>query len=216
MKTIYAAIVVCLIAINLNGQKSFNEAMQIGLSDFNKAKTTEDLIAASNQFERIGTVETEQWLPDYYAALIYVIITFKTEDPTKKETLLVKAQLLIDKAMNISQEESEIHTLQGMLYQAYIGIDPMQNGQVYGGRAAASFNEALKYNPQNPRPIYLQAISIMYTPEQYGGGIQAACPMFQQAAQMFESFETTDDFAPKWGGDECAKYLSGCNDVAKK
>lgn len=216
MKTIYSLFIACLFVINLNAQNSYAEAMQKGLSDFGKAQSAEELIAAANQFERVGSVETNEWLPNYYAGLIQVIVTFQTEDLAKKEAYLEKAQLMIDKAMQMSAEESELHTLQGMWYQAYIGLDPMQNGMVYSGKANASFQNALAYNPSNPRPIYLQAVSVMHTPEQYGGGKKIACPMFQQAQQMFDGFETEMEFAPDWGGDDCTKYLSACSEVAEK
>ena len=216
MKTIYSLIIMCLMGINLNGQDTYAEAMQKGLGDFENIETLDDFVAIANHFERISEVESNAWLPFYYASYIYCILAFKTSEVAIKEVYIEKAQSGLDKAMEISPKESELHTLQGMLYQAYIGIDPMQNGQVYSGKAAASFGNALEYNPKNPRPIYLQAISIMHTPEQYGGGKKAACPLFQQAQQLFESFEPVGEFAPDWGKDDCTNYLSGCNEVAEK
>ena len=78
--------------------------------------------------------------------------------------------------MKIAPEESEIHTMQGMIYQALMSIDPATNGQLYGPKSNGALQTAIKLNPENPRPYYLQAVSIMYTPEEYGGGKEAALP----------------------------------------
>lgn len=215
MKTIYSIILICAVSFNLNAQGNYEEAIQKGLNDFYQSTSIEEMIAAANLFERISAAESAQWLPNYYSAYIYTILCFKTQEIAEKEIYLEKAQAAIDKAMDINDKESEIHTLQGMLYQAYIGLDPAKNGMIYSGKANTSFHFAEKYNPANPRPVYLQAISIMHTPEQYGGGKSAACPLFEKAIGLFESFEPADAIAPNWGKEDCMQYSSQCSDVAE-
>lgn len=214
MKTFYSILVVSLLTISIQAQ-NFEEAIQKGLTDFQTSKGPEDMMAAANYFERIANAEPTEWLPAYYSAQIYTIICFMTQDVAEKEIYLEKAQAAVDKAMKIDSKNSEIHALQGMVYQAYIGLDPATNGMIYSGKANTSFEFAKKYDVTNPRPIYLQAISVMHTPAQYGGGKDAACPMLQHAAALFEAFKPTSAIAPNWGKEDCEKYLGQCGDVAE-
>lgn len=213
MKTIYSIILICVFSITLQAQ-NYEEAIQKGLKDFYQSENSEDMLAAANFFERVVNAEPEQWLPAYYTAYIYTILCFGTEDVAQKESYLEKAQVAVDMAMKVDEKNSEIYTLQGMLYQAYIGLDPAVNGMAYSGKANTAFGFATSFDNTNPRPIYLQAISIMYTPEQYGGGKDVACPMFTKAAAMFEAFQPADDLMPNWGKEDCQNYLAQCSGVA--
>ncbi|HBH49777.1 MAG TPA: hypothetical protein DDX98_14120 [Bacteroidales bacterium] len=216
MRTFYFLLIALFFSINIGAQQNFEEAMQKGLSDMENIQSLEDFVEIANFFERVSVAEPNEWLPAYYSAYVNVILAFKTQDMEEKKAYLGKAEVLIDKAMETNEKESEIHTLKGMYYQAYIGLDPMNYGQLYSGKAAACFNDALEYNPDNPRPIYLQAISVMHTPEQYGGGKQRACPMFNQASEMFTHFKPEKPFYPQWGADQCEQYLQSCTETAQK
>lgn len=213
MKTFYSILTACFLVVTLNAQ-SFEDAIQKGLNDFSTSNSPAEMIAVANYFERVSMAESGEWLPAYYSAQVYTILCFMTPDVAEKEIYLEKAQQAVDRAMKIEAKNSEIHTMQGMLYQAYIGLDPATNGMIYSGKANTSFEFAKKYDETNPRPIYLQAISIMHTPQQYGGGSGVACPMFTQAAALFDSFQPKSDIAPNWGKEDCQNYLNQCSDVA--
>lgn len=212
MKTLTMIFISALLSTSLFAQNKYTEAMQAALAKFGSAKGTNELQEAASQFERIAEVETEEWLPGYYASMIYCIIAFQTKDPMKIETLLAQAQSLLNNALNVSPEESELHTMQGMIYQAYIGIDPAQNGQLYSAKANGAFQVAIKLNAENPRPYYLQAVSIMHTPEEYGGGKKAALPLFEQAMTLFEKQSSDQPFYPDWGKEDCRNYIKSCEE----
>jgi len=212
MKTLIMIIISTILCMSINAQRNYEEAMGEALEKFGSAHSVNELTAAASQFERIAEVETEEWLPAYYSSLIYCIITFRTKDPQKKEAFLKQSQSLIDNAMKVAPKESEIHTLQGMHYQAYIGIDPARNGQIYGPKASGAFQTAIKLNAENPRPYYLQAISLMHTPEEYGGGKEIALPLFEQAMKLFNSSTTESSFYPNWGKEDCEQNLQLCKD----
>jgi hypothetical protein len=210
MKKLSMIIIGTLLSMSLFAQSSYEEAMQTALGKFGSAASINELQAAASQFERIAELETEEWLPAYYASLIYCIITFRTDDPQKKEAFLKQSQSLIDNAMKVAPNESEIYTLQGMHYQAYIGIDPARNGQIYGPKASGAFQTAIKLNADNPRPYYLQAVSLMHTPREYGGGNEVALPLFEQAMKLFNSSTTENSFYPNWGKEDCEQNLLMC------
>lgn len=212
MKTISMLFIGILLSTTLFAQGEYEQAMGQALGKFGGAATAQEMLEAASQFERIAEVETEEWLPDYYASMIYCIISFQTQEPQKKEDLLNQAQAMLDKALATAPEESELHTLQGMVYQAYIMIDPAQNGQIYGAKANGAFQTAIKLNADNPRPYYLQAVSIMHTPEEYGGGKKAALPLFEKAMVLFDKQASDQPFYPDWGKGDCENYIRSCKE----
>jgi hypothetical protein len=203
---------VLVTSFSLYGQNDYEMAIKTTLVAFDSSKTPDDMKAAAARFEQIAVAKPQEWLPCYYASYIYCIMAFITNDVTQKQVYIDQSQKQLDDAMKLAPEESEVYTLQGMLYQAYIGLDPMNNGQVYSGKAAGSFAIATKLNPSNPRPYYLQAISIMYTPEQYGGGKKVAYGLFSKANELFAAFVPSSAIAPNWGKEDCARYLVSCSE----
>lgn len=211
MKKLIFLLTFAIIHMAGHGQTTFDTAMQQQLSQFGQAKSIDEMILAAAGFERISNAEPQQWLPRYYHALIFCIAAFQTQDPVRKENLIDGAQQSVLSALHIAPNESELHTLQGMVYQASITLDPQKNGQEYSSKADGAFQLAMKLNPSNPRPYYLQAISIMNTPEQYGGGIKNALPLLEKASTLFDSFAPSNSFYPDWGKSECKKLVDSSN-----
>lgn len=71
-------------------------------------------------------------------------------------------------------------------YGMKAALNPSQM-QVFGVRSNQLLASALGADSDNPRALLLQAINAFYTPEQYGGGSEAASIWMQQAMQAFES-----------------------------
>lgn len=210
MKTLSFIFVALFLGLYLSAQSSYEKAMGDALEKFGQAVTNEELNAAAAQFERISEVETKEWIPCYYASFVYCTSSFRITEPDKKKLVLDQAQVQLEKAMNIAPDESELYTLQGLIYQGYMAYDPMQYGQLYGPKANGAFQTAIKLNAGNPRPYYLQGVSIMHTPKEYGGGKQAALPLLEQAMQVFNKEEPKGGFYPDWGKEDCEKNLELC------
>lgn len=207
MKKMSLLIISCIISAVLFAQSNYNKAIKDALNAFYTSQTLEEMNGTAHIFERIAEAETDKWLPRYYAAYVYTIHSYKVQEPEKKQQLIDAAQKQLDAAIEIAPKESEIHVLQGMIYQATIMIDPAAYGQSHSAKASNSFNTALNYNPDNPRPVYLQAMSVLNTPEQYGGGKDAAQPIFERAMKMFEAFTPKNDIMPNWGKEHCMEQM---------
>ncbi|HJX70655.1 MAG TPA: hypothetical protein VJ346_01850 [Bacteroidales bacterium] len=212
MKTIASIVLLMLISFSAFSQSDYETAMREGLDSLNHIRHPEGFQHVANHFERIANVEANQWLPGYYAAYCYIILSFKEQDPTSKEKLLTESENLINKILQIKPDESEIYVLQGMLYQSYISVDPQNNAPVYSARANQSFEKSIALNAGNPRPYYLKGMNLMYTPEAYGGGIKAACPLFKKANELFGKSEKENDLMPDWGTEHNAELLGKCEE----
>ena len=212
MKTIKLSLVLVLISFAGFSQTGYEKAMKDGLDSLKNIKSLNDFQTVANYFERIANAEPKEWLPGYYAAYCYIILSFKEQDAAKKTNLVTKSENLVNQLLKINPDESEIYALQGMLYQAYIQIDPQNNAPVYAAKASSSFDKSIELNSDNPRPYSLKGMNLMYTPEAYGGGMKAACPLLQKAAELFNKFETKGEFMPDWGKDYNAQLCGKCGE----
>lgn len=210
MKTFTFLLLFTLVSFGTFSQTGYEQAMRNGLDSMNNIMKMEDFQRVANYFERIAAAEQGQWLPHYYAAYCEIVLSFKEQEPGKKEKLLLKSEERINQALKINSKESEIFALQGMLYQAFIVLDWQNNAPEYSAKANQSFNKSIELNPSNPRPYYLKGMNLMYTPESFGGGSKSACPLITKANELFEQFTKANDLMPDWGKDYTAQLLKKC------
>lgn len=194
--------------------EAYHQAMTESIAQLYQSATITDYIEVANQFERISQIEKAEWLPLYYASYAYIMISFKETDNAKKDTYLDEAQKLLDKALVIAPNESELHLLQGFLYPSRINIDPMARGLLYMGKMNVSLNKALELNPDNPRVYYLRATMTYHTPEAFGGGAANALPFYKTANEKFNIFKPLTDLSPNWGKEiNDAEYKKASEEV---
>lgn len=182
------------------------------IEKMDKNKEQADWLKSANNFERVAKAEKTKWLPYYYASYCHTIRSFYEKDKKKMDEILETAMTYADKADKLDENNSETLTLKAMIIQMQITVNPMQRGQSYGMKASGFLDKAIKSNPENPRPYFMRAQSLLYTPEMYGGGKAKACPIFKKAADKFESFEPESDIHPNWGKEENKKQMESCSE----
>lgn len=173
-------------------------------------KNPANLLDLANKFERIATAEKTQWLPYYYAALCQVNYSYMEQDKTKVDGIADKATELIDKADALQPNNSEISCIKSMIASAHMMVNPMQRFQEYGPEAASYIEAAMKQDPTNPRPEYLQGQGLKYTPEQFGGGCATAKPVLQSSFAKYGTFKPASEIHPTWGKQRVELLLSEC------
>jgi len=164
-----------------------------------QAKTQEDYLKCASRFERVAVAEKTLWLPYYYASYSLVVMSFDESDGAKKDLILDRAQGLLDKALELNPEESELHVLQAFLYPARILVDPMNRGMQYMELIYAELDKAKTLNPDNPRIYFLEGINKANLPPSMGGGPEAARPILTLALAKYEAFEPKNSLWPQWG-----------------
>lgn len=195
-----SALAFYLLFVNLAlAGETYEKAMTTAIGKLFQAQTTASNQDAANQFERIATIEKADWLPLYYASYAYIQMTFQEQDAVKKDAYLDQAQKLLDAAMKLAPEESELYMLQGFLYPARINIDPMARGAQYFGEMNRALDKSLELNPDNPRVYFLRAMMTLNMPEAFGGGAAKALPIFNVAQEKFEIFQPKTALSPNWG-----------------
>lgn len=216
MKHVLLAFSFFIAAFTLTAQNAqYVEMMKKSIDQIKYIATAEEIQDAANQLERIANVEKEEWLPNYYITYAYIILASKDMETggTNIPSLVEKAEAALNKAKAIAGEEnSEIMTMQGYLYVANIWSNPMANGAKYSPLAYAAFGKASALDPTNPRPHTLKAQNLFFTPEAFGGGKDAARPLFDKAKELFAAFKPASEIAPQWGNAGNEYFLNMYNE----
>jgi hypothetical protein len=208
MKTTLAVITCLFLFVNIFADDTkYVEAMKKNLVQIDSCRTANDFIETANSFLRIAEAEKDKWLPYYYVSFCKVLASFTDQDNTKKDAYLDQALVSLNKADSLKPKESEIYTLRGMLVQARLAVDPMSRYMQYGAEMNQCFDTAKQLNPKNPRPEYLEATTLLYTPVEFGGGQAVAKPMFESSLKKFNEFIPENELMPIWGKQEVESTL---------
>jgi tetratricopeptide (TPR) repeat protein len=201
----------CFAQLFAQDKSEFKSVMGATLSEMNTIKDNGAYLDLSNKFQRIAEAEPTEWLPAYYSALCTTLYSFGEKDKSKVDLLLDQAQTILDKGLKIKANESELWVLQGMLYQARIMVDPMTRGQKFFMQANEAFEKAETMNPENPRVYFLKGQSTINMPKMFGGGKEAAKPLFELAKTKFQNFKPANEISPNWGKERNEILLTSCN-----
>ena len=163
-------------------------------------------------FERIGQAESEKWHPLYYAAQVLIVQTFqdgkmKMED---KSLLLEKAKKVIADAHKRSPDNSEIWTLEGLLYTGYVAMDPNTYGMMYTSKIMGLHAKAVELNPKNPRARANQIEYEMGGARFFKQDLTPFCERLKEVLPMFDNQETKEPFDPSRGKERVEQVIKDC------
>lgn len=205
MKKISLLISIILVSIlsfsqdNPNQDAKYLKIMTQTIESMDNASDSDEYLNCANQFERIAMAEKNQWIPYYYGAYTLITMSFDEPDGNQRDLLLDRAQLLLDQALELAPEESELHTLQAFLYPSRILVDPMGRGMLYMEKMFTSLGTAKALNPDNPRIYFLEGVNKLNLPPSMGGGPGVAQPILEEADAKFKAFHNDDPLWPGWG-----------------
>ncbi|MGB3774908.1 MAG: hypothetical protein WA951_06590, partial [Leeuwenhoekiella sp.] len=125
MKIIF--ILINLMLAQLVSAQDYDKNMQEALLTWKNGNARE----ASAAFGQIAEHSTDQWLPNYYVALVNATESFKLQDYNEADAVLQKAQKAITTELDKSPENTELMVVQALIYTGYLAKDPMMNGAIY-------------------------------------------------------------------------------------
>lgn len=187
-------------------QGKFEEGMGKAFQLWGEGKTTE----ASAQFERIASAEKNNWLPNYYVALVNTTTAFGTQDKDKVNALLTKAQDAIDTEMAKDDKNPELLVMQAMIYTAWITSDPMTNGMKLSGKVMEIYAKAEILAPENPRVVFGRAEFEIGGARYFGTDTKPMCAQIDKAIELFAKFKPESPLHPKWGLDRALEAQKEC------
>lgn len=187
-------------------QADFAQGMQKAFGLWKEGKNNE----ASALFERIATVEKDNWLPNYYVALVNTTTAFNTKDKVQLDAMLKKAQAALDIEMKKHTNNPELMVMQAMVHTAWIAADPMTNGMKLSGTVMEIYTQAEAIAPDNPRVVLGKTEFEMGAAKFFGTDTKPLCAKVEKAIELFNTFKPASTFHPDWGLDRAKSIVSNC------
>lgn len=187
-------------------QADYAQGMQKAFGLWKEGKNNE----ASALFERIATVEKDNWLPNYYVALVNTTTAFNTKDKVQLDAMLKKAQAALDVEMKKHANNPELMVMQAMVHTAWIAADPMTNGMKLSGTVMEIYTQAEAIAPDNPRVVLGKTEFEMGAAKFFGTDTKPLCAKVEKAIELFNTFKPASTFHPDWGLDRAKSIVSNC------
>ncbi|MGZ5286459.1 MAG: hypothetical protein ACXWB9_04700 [Flavisolibacter sp.] len=214
MKQLITSAFLILLALGVSAQDAkYMKAMQEKVAAVDTTFDLEKLKDLSAGFERIAMAEKTQWLPYYYAALTQVntglmMSTQGALPADKVDPIADKAELLINKALELNKEHSDIYIVKKMIANLRMAPGEMSRYMQYGPEGSAALELARKLDPENPRVSLLEGQDKFFTPEQFGGSKTEAKKLFEDALKKFETHKPASVIDPSWGKTTALYFLN--------
>ncbi len=198
-----------LVTLEVSAQKDdkYTQVMQKNISLLDSARTIDQLQSLAGTFERIGDAEKTKWLPYYYAALAQTWIGWNPQCKDK-DANSAKINAFLAKAEAI-EKNSELYAVENMSATQQMLVDPQTRWQTNGKDAATALQKGIQADPNNPRLYYLQGMSVLGTPTQFGGGKDKAKPLFEKSLALYQTMKPQPLY-PNWGQKQAEEGLARC------
>lgn len=212
MKTITTVIAVLLSILTYAGTPAYNQAMKAALGQFSTSKSVDELQATANSFQRISKIADQEWLPEYYQAHCYILMSFSITDNTQKDAYLDIAETAITNILERQPMNSEALALQAFMYTGRLVIDPMTRGREFSIKSNESLKKSLSINPQNPRALYLQLTNEIGMADFFGTDSAIYCERIKSLQKNWDTYNQVQDLEPSWGKNQAQSLKANCND----
>lgn len=190
----------------LTAQTQYEQGMGKALGLWKEGKSTE----ASALFERIASVEKDNYLPNYYIALINTTEAFNPANKDKITSLLAKANAALDIELAKAPNNAELLVVQAMAKTALLASDPMTYGMTLSPKISEIYMHASLLAPENPRVVLCKAEFDMGGARWTGADVKEICTRYQKAIELFAKFKPETPFSPSWGLDRAQEALANC------
>lgn len=212
MKRAILLLCVVLSATALMGTNdTYYKKMGETIGQFNSCRSIEDFRDLANKFRVIANVETKEWLPLYYEAYCYIIMSFMDgTNAASKDGYLDQANTLINKMLEMAPEESEAYTLQAFYYTGRLVVNPPERAQTTAPMISAALGKALGLEPGNPRAMYMKLSNELGTARYFGSDTESCCIKAQQLLEKWDSYTLKSPIYPRWGKDQVEEIVNSC------
>lgn len=140
----------------------------------------------------------------YFASLCIYRLCVLGFKKYSKDEYIDSAIMYLEKAIKIDKNFSDAYALLGSLYG--MKAKGFFKGMIYGSKSEKAFKKAKEIDSLNPRAHYLEGISFLYKPKQFGGGVEKAIKNFKKAISIFEKRKEEKEII-NWGFLECLMFL---------
>jgi len=217
MKQLMLAGALSLSVLTASAQQDFKTPLKATWDAFDTSKTPEAQAPLANKLILIAKKWDNEWATHYYVTLSKIIISYGEKDEAKHDAILDDAEKELETTVSLlGKPNDETWVLAAMIANSRMSINPMQRWQKYGKIFSDDLENAKEINPENPRMYYMKAISVFFTPKNYGGGKKNAQPYFEKAEGFYAKEDGKDITKPYWGKDHNGQFLAECKKEDKE
>lgn len=188
---------------------AYEKKMTEALTKLGECKSVADYIEAANQFAVIGKVAKDEWLPWYYYANTYVLLTYIdiSADMDKKDQYLDTAEPVITKMLEQFPQESELHVLNGFCIVSRLVVDPSARAMKLYPTYAQAIDKSVETNPNNPRARFFKLSNDIGSAQYMGQDVKPYCPKLQELYDGWDNYKNPSTLYPSWGKEEVEKKI---------
>jgi hypothetical protein len=210
-KTILSLAIVLFSLLSVAQTTDFQQTMGETLGQFSTCRNVADFQALGNKFQMIANIEKSEWLPVYYHAYCYIIMSFvEPTDAVKKDSYLDEAQKSIEKLVAMAPGEAEVFILQSFYFTARLVVNPTERGQQFSGLSGQAIGKALAMDPTNPRARLMKIQMDMGSAKFFGQDTKSFCPQAKELLSGWDHFKPKSPLYPSWGKDQAEGIVKGC------
>jgi tetratricopeptide (TPR) repeat protein len=218
MKLIFSTIIftlTLLFFVQLSKADDFSEAISKAKKKLYESEGKNDinaLLKVRGDFERILQLKKNEWLVNYYLGFVDFIISYeyvekKDNDALKKYT--ESSIALLDKCTDLKEDFAEAWILKLAVNSNRWMYEPQKMNDILARQTEAK-DMSKKYDENNPRFLFIDGMNTYYTPENFGGGIEKALPLFEKSYELFGTYKIKDETYPEWGEDQAMGMIAMC------
>ncbi|MEA3460233.1 MAG: hypothetical protein U9R49_00050 [Bacteroidota bacterium] len=205
------AMLIATVAMGVD--EKYYQKMGETLSEFSTCSSVEDYQNLANKFRVIANVEKEEWLPLYYEAHCYVLISFMGDlTALEKDSYLDKASTLIESMTELAPNEAEVQVMTAFHYTGSLVVNPPQRAMSTTPLIHAAIAKALVIEPNNPRALFLRISNEMGTASYFGEDIAPYCEQATELLQNWDAYELKSPIHPSWGKEEIEGIVHSCGE----
>lgn len=214
MKRAILIISVAIIASTLMGaNEKYYQKMGETIGQFSSCSTIEDFQNLANKFRVIANVETGEWLPLYYEAQCYILMSFRDRTGAgNKDMFLDQANTSIEKMLELAPEESEAYTLEAFYHTGRLVVNPPERAQNTSPLIAASIGKALGLEQENPRAQFMKLSNEIGTARFFGSDTAPYCKSATELLEKWDSYTLKSPIHPAWGKNQVEEIVSSCGE----
>lgn len=214
MKTLFLTFALIFASQVMSQSDVYTSKMATALENYGTSKTSDEYLSAAFQFQLIASVETENWLPEYYNAMCYIMSSYGGNDPSQKDSYLDEAETSIGKLKTLAPKESEVYALEALFNTARLSVNPMERGQKYSILSSKSAGMALALDSNNVRAKQLSISNEFGTARFFGSDTELICKKAQALLLVWDDYKVRSPFHPSWGKNHLASIAKTCEPKA--
>lgn len=200
----------CFALSSSMANEKYIQKMGETLEKLNKSSNIEEMQEVANTFRNIANVEKEEWLPLYYEAQCYILMSFMDRSGAK-DTYLDQAETYIEKMLEQVPEEAEAYVLQAFYHTGRLVVNPPERAMSTGPLVSQSLGKALSLDPGNPRALFIKLSNEIGTAQYFGTDTAPLCKQAQELLANWDSHELRSPIHPAWGKDQVEEIVRNCD-----